>query len=205
MKKNLSLKSALSLRALEAMAIKASAMSEVRKHLESAVSSKKKRNISHPAPSRRNIPQIERDVRSIIRSLSSQTGKGMTMAASQLGQGLSARWSASAFRLDDLRRQKEEEAYYREQLRLGSDRRSIKKPFKANPVVMYVFYPDTNHPDRLGSVAVYSDDAPLRKAAIDRKGSLFGLKVVSTSLEKGRRLFVDVKFAVLKTGNEKTL
>lgn len=54
---------------------------------------------------------------------------------------------------------------------------------------------DTLRPDRLGSVAIYGEGASLRKAAIDMAGLLFGHRVAFTSLEMGRRLFVDVRFA----------
>ena len=193
MKENLKNKSSLSFRAIEALALKASALAEVRNQLNkrnqdapvaAPVAVAARRNKPGRASSRqRNLSKIERDMRAIFRLLSSEMEDGAAVVTSQSGKGESARWSASVFRQEDLCRQKEEEVLH------GP------KPYKAMPVVKYVFYPDTLRPDRLGSVAIYGEGASLRKAAIDRAGQLFGHRVAFTSLEMGRRLFVDVRFA----------
>lgn len=201
MKENLKNKSSLSFRAIEALALKASALAEVRNQRNqlqrnqlnqrnelnqaAPVAAAAKRNKQGRASAhQRNLSKIESDMRAIFRLLSSEVEDGSAVVTSQSGKGESARWTASVFRQEDLCRQKEEEVLH------------CPNPFKATPVVKYVFYPDTLRPDRLGSVAIYGEGASLRKAAIDRAGQLFGHRVAFTSLEMGRRLFVDVRFAV---------
>lgn len=197
MKENLKNKSSLSFRAIEALALKASALAEVRNQrnqlnqrnqdapVAAPVAAAAKRNKPGRASAhQRNLSKIERDMRAIFRLLSSEMEDGFAVVTSQSGKGESARWTASVFRQEDLCRQKEEEVLH------------CPNPYKATPVVKYVFYPDTLRPDRLGSVAIYGEGASLRKAAIDRAGQLFGHRVAFTSLEMGRRLFVDVRFAV---------
>ncbi len=188
MKENLKIKSTSSLRALESFAATASALSEIRRSQAAATPGRKSNQAAAPsrksnqaaAPSRksakstgsrRDLPQIERDIRAIFSAISSQIEEGFTVKTSQDGSGLSAKWTASIFRDADL---------------------ELKKP---NPVVMYAFYPDPVRADRLGSVAIYGSEPSLYKSMIDRSGSFFGRKVARTSLEMGRRPFVDVTFA----------
>lgn len=187
MKENLTIKSSLSFREVEAMALKASALSEVHRRQASPMAAPVKRHKPerHSSPVR-NLSNIERAIRAIFRSISSRIDEDKTVVTSKTGNGASARWTASVYRTEDLSRQYEEKMLH------------LPKPFKALPVVNYIFYPDTLNADRLGSVAVYGNGASMRKAAIDRAGHLFGHKVAFTSLEMGRRLFVDVKFATSK-------
>ncbi len=178
MKENLKIKSTSSLRALESFAATASALSEIRRSQAAATPGRKSNQAAAPSRksakstgSRRDLPQIERDIRAIFNALTAQTEEGFTVKTSQDGSGLSAKWTASIFRDADL---------------------ELKKP---NPVVMYAFYPDPVRADRLGSVAIYGSEPSLYKSMIDRSGSFFGRKVARTSLEMGRRPFVDVTFA----------
>lgn len=63
------------------------------------------------------------------------------------------------------------------------------------PVMQYAFYKSIYVPDKLGSVAVYGDDATSNYASIKMRRSLFGHVISSVTIEMGRRPFVDVKFA----------
>ncbi len=189
MKENLKIKSSLSFRAIEAMALKASALAKVRnernerKEAAPATQPAKRPHPARPKSRARTLTAIERDIRAILRSLSSQIGDDFTVVTSKSSNGADARWTASVYRTDDHCRQKEEAM------------RHSPQPYKATPVEKYVFYPDTLSPERIGSVAIYGHGATIRKAAIDKAGNLFGHRVAVTSLEMGRRLFVDVKFA----------
>ncbi len=140
--------------------------------------------------------QIERDMQSIFLSLHARVGEGTKVFTSHEGHGHSAKWTASVYRMEDLERQKMEEITFRASVTLGAERGTVTKPFRARPVAMYAFYPHTLNPERLGSVAIYADDAFLQKAVIDRTGTLFGFKVTDTAIKMGRRQFVDVRLAL---------
>lgn len=68
--------------------------------------------------------------------------------------------------------------------------------FKPVPTVRYAFYPDTYFPGRLGSVAIYGENAETMCAKLKNQGIFFGRRIVSASVEFGRRPFVDVRLAV---------
>ena len=207
MKNNLRLNTTLSLKALEAQAIKATAIQAARQTLPPTPHTPK---INKPKPAvsgshARCQPAngIEREVKAIFSLLRADAAqKKHYIAIDQTGEGLSTRWLISVFNSDDFSRQMEEDKTYREYLRNGSDRRLLAKPYKATPIEKYGFYPDPVWPDRLGSVAIYGKHAALRKNIIERIGYLFGHKVAKVSLVMGRRLFVDVRFAVFNKFNE---
>ena len=64
---------------------------------------------------------------------------------------------------------------------------------KAKPVVIYTFYTDTLKPSRIGSVAIYGEKAFNRCLSLNKRGFLFGRKIVNAKVEHGLRPFVDVK------------
>lgn len=201
MKKNLRLNTTLSLKALEAQAQKAIALQAVRQTLatkpHTTNTTKPKTATSGSHAGRQSANDFEREVKAILNLLRANAAeKKHFIAIDQIGEGLSARWLISVFNSDDLSRQREEEQTYRENLRNGADRRLLAKPYKVTPIEKYGFYPHPVWPDRLGSVAIYGNDAALRKSIIEQISYLFGHKVAKVSLEMSLRPFVDVRFAV---------
>ena len=72
-------------------------------------------------------------------------------------------------------------------------RKNADKSFKAIPVVSYAFYTDTFRPSRIGSVAIYGENAFNRCFILKKREFLFGRKIISAEVEYGLRPFVDVK------------
>jgi hypothetical protein len=66
------------------------------------------------------------------------------------------------------------------------------KKSNVKPIVRYVFYPNKHDLSKIGSVAIYGDDADVRCMQILKRGTLFGYTVASANVEMGRRQFVDV-------------
>lgn len=73
--------------------------------------------------------------------------------------------------------------------------RSKELESKPKPIVSYAFYPGTYKTSKIGSVAIYGENAMQRCLTLEKKGFLFGRRIISIKLENGRRPFVDVKFA----------
>ncbi len=141
----------------------------------------------------RKIPAIEREIRSIFRGLTANASEHEVIVIEKDDKGTYRKAMIRVYKQADLDRQKEEETIYRERLARGENRTERDKPYKAHPIVMYALYPDTYDSTKLGSIAIYGDDAPMRRTLILKQGSLFGRKVVSANLEMCHRLFVDVK------------
>lgn len=72
-------------------------------------------------------------------------------------------------------------------------RKEADKSFKAIPVVSYAFYTDIFFPSRIGSVAIYGENAFNRCFILKKRGFFFGKKIISVNVEYGLRPFVDVK------------
>lgn len=70
-----------------------------------------------------------------------------------------------------------------------------KNPCNTAPVESYAFYTDGRQPARISSVAIYGKKAFIRCLLLNLKGHLFGRKIISATVEQGRRPFVDVKLA----------
>lgn len=184
--KNLNLVHTISLKALEAKARKAAATAAI---------ASKNRTPKVTKVKTKKIPLIEREINSIFRSLCSTSSDNQVVMMDQANKGTSRKAIISIYNRDDLSRQKEEEAAYRKLHSEGENRNGLRKPYKAFPVLMYVFYPHTLDEKKLGSVAIYGSDVSVLLSVILKKGSLFGHHVVSANLEMGRRLFIDVKLA----------
>lgn len=76
------------------------------------------------------------------------------------------------------------------------NRQELDSSYKPIPRRIYAFYPNSIDPTRLGSVAIYCDNAIHFGAVIRKKQSLFGLRVTSVEIEHGLHTFVDVRFVV---------
>jgi len=186
MKTNLKLNSTLSFKAIEAKARKAAAFAALKHAAE----------CNQPVKTRtKKISDIEREIRSIFRALTSTASEDKVVSIETPVKGASCRAIIRIFKTEDINRQSEEEKFYHEQLSQGMNRNELDKPYKANPIVMYALYPQAYDSTKLGSIAIYGDDASMRQTLILRQGSLFGHTVVRANLEMGRRLFVNVKLA----------
>lgn len=73
------------------------------------------------------------------------------------------------------------------------ERMKNERAFKARPIKTYAFYPNTMHPSKIGSVAIYGEKAFNWCLTLNKRGILFGKKILSAKLEMGLRPFVDVK------------
>ena len=125
-----------------------------------------------------NSGSIEQEITSIYKSLEVDLKKGLAAEKSQPPKGsTSCKGVISIYRADDLRRRNEDKSY------------------KAIPVERYEFYASIYTPSKIGSVAIYGDMTFFRFRIIKCRGFLFGRKVRSVTIEKGKHLFVDVKLA----------
>lgn len=81
---------------------------------------------------------------------------------------------------------------YRRSARHGADG---EQDVKDVLVARYVFYPSTYYPTRLGSVAIYCENAAILCGQLQKDRVLFGHRIVGAQMEWGRRPFVDVRLA----------
>jgi len=184
MKTNLKLNSNTPLQALASKARKAAAIADAERIEKSGGA--KKRTV-------REIPEIDRDIRSIFLALNSRTTENSTAVLEKPARGSSCKGIIHIYNQSDLCRQKEEEASYRELRNNGSDHAHHVKPYRAKPTVTYAFYPKASDQNKLGSVAIYGENADSRRKLILKIGTLFGYRVINANIEVGRRPFVDVK------------
>lgn len=184
MKTNLKLNSNTPLQALASKARKAAAIATVERIEKSC--GVKKRAV-------REIPEIDRDIRSIFLALNSRAAENSVAVMEKPAQGSSCKGIIHIYDRSDLCRQRDEEASYRELRNNGSDHPHHAKPYRAKPTVTYAFYPKASDHTKLGSVAIYGENADSRRKLILKIGTLFGHRVISANIEMGRRPFVDVK------------
>lgn len=64
---------------------------------------------------------------------------------------------------------------------------------KVRPLVSYAFYNDTYRPNRIGSVAIYGEEAFKDFLSHSKNGFLFGRRILKAKVEKGKYMFLDVK------------
>ena len=191
MKTNSKLNALTSLQTAETMA---------RKAVTAAEAARKERKATAPAVAKKDrkkktqqSPTLEKEIRSIFNTMSSEASQTTKAVMAQPAKGAYCKGMIMVYTVDDLMRQKEEETEYNELLKQGADKRDLPKPYKAKPHVTYAFYPSTLDATRLGSVAVYGNDALSMLLMIRKSGSLFGHRVIQAKLEIGIRPFVDVK------------
>lgn len=173
-----------SLRSVEAKArmaaAAASAAMAVRKELGSATQYRDNQEYS-PHDNRiskekkTRLPEIERDIQSIFKALNSRITDGMKTVMEKSSK---TGYCKATIRI----------------LKESNDSTPDSSPDKRNVLVIrYSFYASTLDPTKLGSVAIYCDDAASLLASIQASGSLFGHRFISATLEIGRRPFIDVK------------
>lgn len=124
----------------------------------------------------KNFQTIDQTISSIFRILSSTASENTVVVREKPSKTSTfCKGMISVFDRSDIRRQEED------------------KTFKATPVVRYAFYPDTYNPSRLGSIAIYGENAAALCSFIKKQKTIFGQIVISASVENGRRPFVDVR------------
>lgn len=123
-----------------------------------------------------NFRTIDQTISSIFRILSKDASDNSVAVREKPSKTSTfCKGMISIYNRNDLRRQEEDKA------------------FKATPSVRYAFYPDTYNPSRLGSIAIYGENAPTLYTFIKRQKTIFGQAVSSVSVEYGRRPFIDVR------------
>ena len=114
-------------------------------------------------------------IEGIFKILSTQTSDGTVVIKEKGRKGSACIGVISILNRDDKQRQEADAGY------------------KATPIVQYAFYPDTYFPSRIGSVAIYGNDAPALCGRLKRQPTLFGMKIINAVVEYGKGPFVDVR------------
>ncbi|MBD5351806.1 MAG: hypothetical protein HDR86_03135 [Bacteroides sp.] len=72
--------------------------------------------------------------------------------------------------------------------------RTVYKQKGARPHTRYAIYPEIGNPDRIGSVAVYTQNISDMYIRLRNQRSLFGRTIASVKVEQGIRPFIDIIF-----------
>lgn len=64
---------------------------------------------------------------------------------------------------------------------------------KSRPIARFAFYPDIYDGTKIGSIAIYGDDAKCYLEMLRKRQTIFGYKIKEVRAEVGMRLFVDVR------------
>lgn len=164
---NFKLNNATTLRAITAQALKATAHHEVEK--------KQKNDKNKNKVRRAQLTPIERTLRGIRKAMEARMTKGITVSAEQPDKMSSAYAVISIYPCT------------------GTAPDSNVKKQKRAPLTRYVFYPSITDPSRLGSIAIYGNDAESRTMQLRYSRHIFGLDIAQVSVEYGLRPFVDIK------------
>ncbi|MCM1336139.1 MAG: hypothetical protein NC187_02680 [Candidatus Amulumruptor caecigallinarius] len=176
----------LTLKSIEAKAVKAAARAD----------NARRAARKQPKPkAAKELPAIELEVRSIINAITSRTTDSRCVTVDRDPKGASCKAIIRIFDADALALHREAMEEYRAKIARGADRTSLPKPASSLPVVMYALYPDPVDSTRLGSIAIYCEDAPIRLTLILKQRTLLGHRVAAATLERGRRPFIDVRLA----------
>ena len=123
-----------------------------------------------------NFGSIEQEITAIFNGIEADLKEGFVAEKTHPSKGSTfCKGMVNVYKAEDLKRKKEDKA------------------FNAIPVTSYAFYTDTFRPSRIGSVAIYGDKAFNLCLNLNKRGCLFGRKIVSAKVEQGLRPFVDVK------------
>ena len=119
---------------------------------------------------------IEQEITAIFHGIETNLKEGMVAEKTRPSKGSSfCKGIVNVYKASDIQRKKDD------------------KSFKAVPIESYAFYTDTLKPSRIGSVAIYGDNAFNRCLSLKKRGFFFGRKIASATVERGLRPFVDVK------------
>ena len=123
-----------------------------------------------------NFGSIEQEITAIFNGIEANLKEGLVAEKTHPSKGSTfCKGMVNIYKAEDLKRKKENHSS------------------KAMPVISYAFYPDTFRPSRIGSVAIYGENAFNRCLTLKKRGFFFGRKIVSAKVEQGLRPFVDVK------------
>ena len=123
-----------------------------------------------------NFGSIEQEITAIFNGIEANLKEGLVAEKTHPSNGSTfCKGMVNVYKAEDYKRKKENQT---------------SKPI---PVISYAFYQDTYRPSRIGSVAIYGDKAFNRCLNLNKRGFLFGRKIVSAKVEQGLRPFVDVK------------
>lgn len=126
-----------------------------------------------------NSGSIEQDITAFFKSLQTGLGKEFVAQREKPSKGsIFCKGMVSVFRVEDLERRREN------------------KEFKPVPLERYAFYPVNYGGSRIGSVAIYCDDAYKKSIMLRTRMSLFGRRIRQVRIEEGCRPFVDVVLAL---------
>lgn len=118
-----------------------------------------------------NNQTIECEINSIYRALVADTDESLVVVKEKPKRGEASKGVINIFVKDENRSRTE----------------------SRTPLVKYVFYPSTLFPGRLGSVAIYGQEAVKVFGKLKTQGHLYGRRYLNLELEQGRRPYVDVK------------
>lgn len=178
--------SLLSLKSIEAKAARAAVQ---------AADSRRAARKQPKQPTTKTVPALELEVRSIVSAITSRTTDSRRVTVDRDPKGTSCKAIIRIFDAEALVLHREQMEEYRRLIAAGADRATLRKPAAPMPVVMYALYPGTTDPTRLGSIAIYCDDAPIRLSLILKQRTIFGRRVAAATLERGLRPFIDVRLA----------
>ena len=123
-----------------------------------------------------NSNSIEREINVILNLIDANLKEGLAVEKIRPSKGSTfCKGIINIYRKSDFERKKDDRSY------------------KALPLESNAFYGETYKPDRIGSVAIYGEGAFVKCLALKRQGFLFGKRIISATVEQGRRPFVDVK------------
>lgn len=119
-------------------------------------------------------PSIEQEVSTILKRINANIPDDVVARLDKL-----SKWSTCRGLIG---------VYNRADLKLEEKNRNQ----KARPLRQYDFYPHHIYPSRLGSVAIYGENASGTLAALQRSESIFGHRILAANIEMGLRPFIDV-------------
>lgn len=166
MKANLRLNSSLTLNSIESKARRAAAIAATSR------SKAKGRPDSKEAPKKaqRKLPAIEREINSIFLGIERIYAKDHDVKLERPKNQTSCKAIIKVYTKPDPESGEKEPKTLR----------------------MYALYPGNYDDRRIGSVAIYGDDAEDTRLQLQSRGNLFGLPIRKVTVELGRRPFVDV-------------
>lgn len=188
---NLNLSSSTPLKALEAKALKASAIAVASKNGKQ--SSKKDKSLQKKDKKKgKKLSPIEASLLTIKKAAENWKLDGKYVEFEKQGRFSSSSLIINIFPRPDTpdKPTRDDESFVQAS---PMEEEGDKK--KKAPMRKFVFYPDPLDSNRLGSVAIYGDDIPDLYESISKSTHLFGIKIKKCALDCGLRPFVDVKFS----------
>lgn len=133
---------------------------------------------------------LEQEIENIYKVLVATAAEGSVVRKEKVERGKMAKGYISIFQKIDLKREQEEAEAYAEAKRNGDPLAG--KPFVARPKLKYAFYPSTYDDRKIGSVAIYGEEATQHYWQLRKRDILFSHRIRNISLEMGLRPFVNV-------------